>query len=236
MTTDALRLVVFDCDGTLVDSQHAITHCMDYAFAAHGLASPGLDHTRTIIGLSLPEAIATLALHVGHDAILEDLKIEAITNSYKSAFFELRQTPDFHEPLYPGVVEVMDHLDRRGWLAGVATGKARRGLDAVLARNNLEKRFVTLQTCDNHPSKPHPSMLDAAMMETGVDARFGAMVGDTSFDMAMGRAAGMLSIGVSWGYHDVETLTAAGAHAVIDHFDQLPAMLDQLWDENRYVA
>ncbi|MEQ5774827.1 MULTISPECIES: HAD-IA family hydrolase [unclassified Thalassospira] len=225
MTKDLLRLVIFDCDGTLVDSQHAIAHCMDHAFAEHGLDCPGLEKTRTIIGLSLPEAIAQLA----RPAILETTLINAVTNSYKSAFFTLRQSPDFFEPLFPGVVEVIDILDQRGWLSGVATGKARRGLDAVLDRNNLSRRFVTLQTCDNHPSKPHPSMLEAAMLETGVDPRCCAMIGDTTFDMEMGRAAGMLSIGVAWGYHDREKLETAGAHAVIDHFDQLPAILDDLW-------
>ncbi len=225
MTTDLLRLVVFDCDGTLVDSQHAIAHCMDHAFAEHGLECPGLEKTRTIIGLSLPEAIT----HLARPAVLNASLIQAVTNSYKSAFFTLRQSPDFFEPLFPGVLEVIENLDQRGWLSGVATGKARRGLDAVLERNNLSRRFVTLQTCDNHPSKPHPSMLEAAMTETGTDPRNCAMIGDTSFDIEMGRAAGMLSIGVAWGYHERETLEKAGAHAVIDHFDQLPDMLDALW-------
>jgi phosphoglycolate phosphatase len=232
MTTDPLRLVVFDCDGTLVDSQHAIAHCMDQAFAEHGLDCPGLERTRTIIGLSLPEAITKLA---GSTA-LDDSVIDGITNAYKTAFFTLRQSPDFYEPLFPGVREVIEDLDRRGWLSGVATGKARRGLDAVLARNELEGRFVTLQTCDNHPSKPHPSMLQAAMDETGVDPRYGAMIGDTTYDIEMGRAAGMLAIGVAWGYHEGERLLAAGAHAVIDHFDQLADVLDGLWAEGRNVA
>jgi phosphoglycolate phosphatase len=232
MTTDPLRLVIFDCDGTLVDSQHAIAHCMDHAFAQHGLDCPGLENTRTIIGLSLPEAITKLAspARVDHEII------EAVTASYKTAFFTLRQTPDFHEPLFPGVREVLAEIDNRQWLSGVATGKARRGLDAVLARNELEGRFVTLQTCDNHPSKPNPAMLMAALEETGVDAVNAVIVGDTSYDIEMGRAAGMIAIGVDWGYHEVDTLHKAGAHAVISHFDELTAALDEIWEIERDAA
>jgi phosphoglycolate phosphatase len=232
MTDDPLRLVIFDCDGTLVDSQHAIAHCMDHAFAQHGLECPGLEKTRTIIGLNLPEAISRLA----SPAQVDDTIIDAVTAAYKSAFFTLRQTPDFHEPLFPGVREVLSELDARQWLSGVATGKARRGLDAVLARNDLEGRFVTLQTCDNNPSKPNPAMLMTALEETGVDARNAVMVGDTSYDIEMGRAAGMIAIGVDWGYHDVDTLHASGAHAVISHFDQLIAALDTIWEIDRDAA
>ncbi|WP_430474844.1 HAD-IA family hydrolase [Thalassospira lucentensis] len=232
MANDPLRLVIFDCDGTLVDSQHAIAHCMDHAFSEHGLDCPGLENTRTIIGLSLPEAISKLA---APKRIEIDL-IDAVTAAYKNAFFALRQTPDFHEPLFPGVCEVLAELDRRQWLSGVATGKARRGLDAVLARNELEGRFVTLQTCDNHPSKPNPAMLMAALEETGVDAPNAVIVGDTSYDIEMGRAAGMIAIGVDWGYHDVDTLHASGAHAVISHFDELAFVLDKIWENNRDAA
>lgn len=232
MANDPLRLVVFDCDGTLVDSQHAIAHCMDHAFAQHGLDCPGLENTRTIIGLSLPEAITKLAAPNKIDHAL----IDAVTAAYKSAFFTLRQTPDFHEPLFPGVREVLAELNRRQWLSGVATGKARRGLDAVLARNALEGHFVTLQTCDNHPSKPNPAMLMAALDETGVDAPNAVIVGDTSYDIEMGRAAGMIAIGVDWGYHDVDTLHKSGAHAVISHFDELASVLEEIWEIDRDAA
>jgi phosphoglycolate phosphatase len=167
---------------------------------------------------------------------VEDDVISAITAAYKAAFFALRQTPDFYEPLFPGVRELLAELDRRQWLSGVATGKARRGLDAVLARNELEARFVTLQTCDNHPSKPNPAMLMAALDETGVDAPNAVIVGDTSYDIEMGRAAGMIAIGVDWGYHDVDTLHKSGAHAVISHFDDLPGVLDKIWENNRDAA
>ncbi|MCC9625716.1 HAD-IA family hydrolase [Thalassospira sp. MA62] len=232
MADDALRLVIFDCDGTLVDSQHAIAHCMDHAFATHGLDCPGIEKTRTIIGLSLPEAITKLA----SPQRIDELLIQEVTASYKEAFFALRQTPDFHEPLFPGVREVLNVLEARQWLCGVATGKARRGLDAVLARNDLENRFVTLQTCDNHPSKPNPAMLMAALDETGADASNAVIVGDTSYDIEMGRAAGMIAIGVDWGYHDTETLHKAGAHAVISHFNELAGVLDVIWEIDRDAA
>lgn len=125
MANDPLRLVVFDCDGTLVDSQHAIAHCMDHAFAAHDLDCPGLEKTRTIIGLSLPEAIRKLAA----PGMIDDAIIEGVTAAYKAAFFELRQTPDFYEPLFPGVREMLAALDTRNWLLGVAT--ARRAADLM---------------------------------------------------------------------------------------------------------
>jgi phosphoglycolate phosphatase len=188
------RLVVFDCDGTLVDSQHAIVACMRDAFSVHGCAAPEDAAIRQVIGLSLDEAVARLAA-AGAPA-------EKVAEAYRQAFFAMRSRPDFHEPLFPGVAAALDALDSAGCLLGVATGKARRGLLATLERHGLCGRFVTLQTADLNPGKPHPAMLLRAMAETGADPDRTVLVGDTSYDMEMARRAGARAVGVAWGYHD----------------------------------
>jgi phosphoglycolate phosphatase len=149
-----------------------------------------------------------------------------LTEAYKEAFFTLRQRPDHHEPLFDGALAVLDQLESAGLLLGIATGKAKRGLLAVLERHGLSQRFVTLQTGDMGPGKPHPAMLERAMSETGFAKNELAMVGDTSFDMLMARSAGVRGIGVGWGYHPPEELRAAGAHSIIERFDELPGVLN----------
>ncbi|KQR80867.1 HAD-IA family hydrolase [Sphingomonas sp. Leaf343] len=214
------RLAVFDCDGTLVDSQANIGRAMDAAFRASGLVPPPLAATRQIVGLSLYEAMQVLlptADEPAHRKLAQD---------YKSAFDDLRQTDRLDpEPLFEGIADVLATLIDRGWRLGVATGKSDRGLARVLASHGIADRFVTLQTADRHPSKPDPSMLIAAMDEAGVPAQDSAMIGDTSFDMAMARAAGCRAIGVAWGYHGVADLAAAGADVVATHASELPGML-----------
>jgi phosphoglycolate phosphatase len=211
-----LRLVVFDCDGTLVDSQHVIVSCMLQAYAAHGLSAPDAAAIRRVIGLPLLECMARLSPEHPEDRHV------LLTEAYKDAFFASRQRPDHHEPLFAGAASALDRLAGQGYLLGIATGKARRGLDAVLDRHDLARRFVTLQTGDRGPGKPHPAMLERAMAETGVAPEDVFMIGDTSYDMLMARSAGVHAIGVSWGYHPAEELRAAGAHAVIGSFDELP--------------
>ena len=215
------RLAVFDCDGTLVDSEATIRLAMDRAFAAAGLASPG-DATRGIIGLSLPEGIAILH----PDGSAENHA--AIAETYKAAFVDLRAQGLAHHPLYDGIVAAIGDLDARGWLLGVATGRSQRGLAAILEHHGLHPRFVTLQTADRHPSKPHPSMLEQAMADAGAAPTTTAMIGDTGYDMAMAMAAGCAAIGVAWGYHNAEQLVASGADVVAEHPSELVAILEAL--------
>ncbi|OYW53486.1 MAG: haloacid dehalogenase [Hyphomicrobium sp. 32-62-53] len=205
-----MKLVVFDCDGTLVDSQHMIVAAMEQAFANFGMAKPGRADILSVVGLSLDEAVRRLV----PPAI--DTGIAALAEAYKSAFGELRRDKAHQEPLYPGVRETLHALaNEPGVLLGVATGKSRRGLAAVLEREGLTDLFITLQTADTHPSKPHPAMLQAAMAEAGTQAHRTLMVGDTTYDIAMARDAGARAIGVAWGYHPVTELEAAGAHRVL---------------------
>jgi phosphoglycolate phosphatase len=222
--TDRLRLVIFDVDGTLVDSQADILGAMAAAFALQGLDVPPREAVLSIVGLSLNEAMARLV-----PGLPQSLRDELVAG-YKNSYMRTRVASDTRQtsPLYPGAREVLDLLSRQSHtLLGVATGKSQRGLDALIASHGLEGLFLTRQVADHHPSKPHPSMLLAALRETGVDPADAVMVGDTSYDMDMAQSAGIRSIGVSWGYHEPAALTAA--HCVIDRFDELPARLEEIW-------
>ncbi|MBM3570226.1 MAG: HAD-IA family hydrolase [Alphaproteobacteria bacterium] len=215
------RLVVFDCDGTLVDSQHAIHGCMAATFREHGLAEPSPAAVRGVIGLNLGVAIAQLG---GGSAT------ESLTERYRRLFQAWRARGDLPEPLYPGAVETIAELAGAGVLLGVATGKSRRGLRGVLERHDLGRHFVTLQTSDDAPGKPHPAMLQQAMDQAGVAPEETAMVGDSRYDMAMARAAGSAAIGVDWGYQAADALRAEGAHLVVaDYAGLLPALRGFAW-------
>ena len=212
------RLAIFDCDGTLVDSQHNICAAMDACFAAAGLAPPARDRTRSVVGLSLPEAMRALVPDAEpgfHDSLAE---------RYKQAFWALRADGLAEEPLYEGIAALVDALAADGWLLGVATGKSDRGLAICLDHHGLADRFVTLQTADRHPSKPHPAMIEQAMADAGAAPQTTWMIGDTSYDMAMARAAGATAIGVTWGYHPAEALLGAGAHHIASHPDEIIAL------------
>ncbi len=216
------RLAVFDCDGTLLDSQHMIVAAMGAAFAGHGLAVPEAGAVRRVVGLSLIEAVAELA------ASLDGAFHIQIAETYKREFAGLRQRDEHDEPLYPGAREAIAALAGDGFVLGVATGKSRRGLRSALERHGLTDRFVTLQTADDGPSKPHPEMLRKAMAEAGAAAADTVMIGDTTFDMAMARNAGCGGIGVAWGYHPAEDLLAAGADVLVNSFSELPLAVAQL--------
>lgn len=215
-----IRLAVFDCDGTLADSQANICRAMEQAFLLAGIEPPTRAATRRIVGLSLVEAIGAL-LPDGDEALHRRL-----AGDYKQVFGRMRQDGTLDdEPLFDGIAEVLATLVDDGWLLGVATGKSDRGLAHILAHHAIAGRFTTLQTADRHPSKPHPAMLLAAMAETGATPDATAMIGDTSFDMAMAKAAGVRAIGVAWGYHGVGELRDAGADLVADTVAALPGLL-----------
>ncbi|CAN5241526.1 HAD family hydrolase [soil metagenome] len=205
------RLALFDCDGTLVDSQHTICAAMDEAFVVARLDPPGRAATLRIVGLSIFEAMQAL-LPDADDALHRTLAEE-----YKHAFHRMRGNGLVDEPLYDGIIETIDALDAAGWMLGVATGKSDRGLALCLAHHGIAHKFVTLQTADRHPSKPHPAMIDAAIAQAGASPETTVMIGDTSFDMAMAVNAGTRALGVAWGYHLSEELRLAGAHAIANH-------------------
>lgn len=216
---DSLRLAVFDVDGTLIDSQHNIVEAMSAACRAHGVEVPRPDAVRRIIGLSLVEAVA--ALLPGHEAE----RHRRIAHSYKEAFAALRLQHERQEPLFPGAREALAALEADGWILGLATGKSRRGVAAMLERCGFEGFFATIQTADDNPGKPHPGMLLRAMEAVGAEAEATVMIGDTTFDMLMARGAGTGALGVSWGYHGVDELLEAGAELLIEEYAALPQAL-----------
>ncbi|KMK68232.1 HAD-IA family hydrolase [Puniceibacterium sp. IMCC21224] len=221
-----LRLVVFDVDGTLVDSQADILAAMQAAFDGGGLEMPSRDAVLGIVGLSLPEAMSQLVPGI------KTAERRILVDGYKAAYMTLRADNGVavSSPLYPHVRNVLDGLHAvPEVLLGVATGKSRRGLDKLLDGHDLRSLFVTQQVADNHPSKPHPGMLRSALSETGIEPHRAVMIGDTSYDMEMARAAGMLAIGVTWGYHDRARLREA--HVLLDDIRMLPGLLQQIWEQ-----
>jgi phosphoglycolate phosphatase len=215
------RLALFDCDGTLVDSQANIILCMEDAFTRAGLVAPDRHAIRRIVGLSLLPAVQRL---IPAAPLAQQ---QQIAEDYKTAFQRLRGQGLVEEPLYDGIADVLTALDADGWMLGVATGKSDRGLAMCLKAHGLVGVFVTLQTADRHPSKPHPSMVYEAIDEAGASPETTIMIGDTSFDMAMGVAAGARSLGVDWGYHDTHELLGSGAYAVAGKASDLPYWLNQ---------
>lgn len=219
-----LRLVVFDVDGTLVDSQSDIIVGMRTAFASLDLKPPATAAILETVGLSLFETMRRLAPDSDR-AIQCDL-----VTAYKQAYAKLRQSAGStsSSPLYAHVHGVLRDLhDQPHTLLGIATGKSRRGLNLLVDGHSLRSLFVTMQCADDHPSKPHPSMLHATMADTGVLPENTVMVGDTSFDIDMARAAGAIPIGVSWGYQSRDRLN--GARAILDDIRDLPSLLETIW-------
>ena len=202
------RLAVFDCDGTLADGQAAISRSMERAFASCGLACPPRHEVLRIVGLSLPVAIRRLVPDAG------EVAHGALVVAYKEAFFQARTSGEHSEPLFDGIDALVRSLHGAGCTLGIATGKSDRGLKGLLAAHGLADFFATLQTADRHPSKPHPAMLEAALAEAGAAPGEAVMIGDTTYDIEMARAAGVRALGVAWGYHGAKELLDAGADAV----------------------
>jgi phosphoglycolate phosphatase len=219
------RLFVFDCDGTLVDSQHNIVAAMAAAWARHDLPAPAATDVRRIVGLTLEIAIARLL------PAADDMTHRALAAAYREIVHDLRAGNAqgvTDEPLFRGIRELIEALAAPEIFLGVATGKNLRGLEHTLSVHGLRERFHTLQTADLCRSKPDPEMVLRAMAETGIEAGSTVVIGDTSFDMEMARSAGATAIGVAWGYHEVADLRDAGAHAVITQPAELLVELRRL--------
>lgn len=217
-----MKLAVFDCDGTLIDGQASICAAMEQAFDEFDLPLPPRNDIRRAVGLSLPQAIRTL---------LPEAELEqhlALTEAYKRAFRAARQSGELQQPLFDGMAQLLDRLREQGWLLGIATGMSRRGLEHCLAMHSLSGHFITLQTADDHPSKPHPAMLEAALLEAGMEPGKAVMIGDTVFDICMADAAGVRGIGVEWGYHAPSELISAGAAQVAATPAQLGEILGEI--------
>jgi phosphoglycolate phosphatase len=218
-----MSLIIFDMDGTLIDTAGLIAEHMATTFVGAGLTAPDLAASRQVIGLSLPVAMARLAQSE------DDALIETLVDSYKSRYRASLLQDAGREPLYPGA---RDALDRQhivpGRRLGIATGKGLAGVNRILGLHGLAGHFVTLQTPDHNPSKPHPGMALRAMAETGALPEETVMVGDTIFDIELGRAAGVRTIGVTWGYHEPKQLTEAGADVLIERYDDLDEAISRV--------
>lgn len=220
----SLRLVIFDCDGTLVDSQYVIVQAMQAAFLGSGLIAPQPAMVKRVVGLSLEVAVQRLRPELDTAATL------AISERYRQAFHQLRLQHGAAEPMYEGVKAALSELDRAGYLLGVATGKGRRGLAGILEHHGLAERFVTLQTADDVTAgKPAPDMCLRACAEAGVAPADAIVIGDTSYDMEMARRAGARAIGVTWGYHPPAELERAGAVALVSRADEIRPAVDRLF-------
>ncbi|MFY0616728.1 HAD-IA family hydrolase [Shimia sp.] len=220
-----LKLVIFDVDGTLVDSQDLIVEAMRMAFEGQGLLPPSRTDTLGIVGLSLDAAIFKL-FPEGEP----DLRARLV-DGYKAGYMHHRAAVGAAKssPFFDGAYQTLAKLHARDdVLLGIATGKSRRGVDKLIEGHELHGMFVTTQVADDHPSKPHPSMIETAIAETGVAKADTVMIGDTSYDMDMAAAAGVHGIGVAWGYHPVADL--GKAHTVVNDFEALQRALDTLWE------
>lgn len=215
-----MKLALFDCDGTIVDSAAIIHACMERTFDDFELVRPDLAHTKSIIGLTLDIAIARLL-----DRPL-DPEIAAMTARYKEHFLLYRQNGGVLEPVYDGLLELIASLAaREDVILGVVTGKSRRGLDLILAHHGLATTFFTTRTADDCPSKPHPAMVLECCAEAGIDPKQTTVIGDAVYDMQMAVNAGARSIGVAWGYGSVEALRQAGAGHVVGNASEIATLI-----------
>lgn len=216
-----LELAIFDCDGTLVDSQHTIVQAMHRAFERAHLPLPSHEDILGIVGLQLADCMRTLV----PDA--DDALVRQLVQGYSDAYRANREAGHDEPPLYPHTREILDDLDARGVLLAVATGKSRRGLTHTLQVHDLNTLFVELRTSDDGPGKPHPHILLDICANLDIPVERAVMIGDTTYDIEMAANANMASIGVNWGYHRPDRLRAAGAYTVLERWTDLQAALAQ---------
>lgn len=200
-------LIVFDWDGTLVDSTHAIVESILGAAEDAGLPLPTEAAARGIIGLELHAAIATLFEGVSEE------QVRFVAERYRYHFL----VRDHAIPMFEGVTEAIEELTSEGFMLSVATGKTRRGLDRAMATTELHPHFLASRCADECFSKPHPQMLHEIMDELGATPERTLMIGDTSYDLQMARNAGVSSLAVSYGAQPLESLLE---HTPLAHFDR----------------
>lgn len=213
------ELIVFDWDGTLMDSEARIVDCVQGAFADLGLPLPTRESARDIIGLGLEEAMERLAPGI------DRASLAALVLQYRRHFLVTNRTPSV---LFPGARATLDWMAGQGYRLAVATGKSRAGLDKSLAETGLERTFHATRCADETFSKPHPQMLFELMDELGAGAEETLMIGDTEYDLQMARNAGVSALAVCYGVHSPERLLAQGPLACIDSLMAIPGWLQGL--------
>jgi len=212
------NLVVFDIDGTILDSRDLILAAHQIAFSAHGLAVPASTTILPLVGLSHAELFRELVGAAG--------PIESLTREYKAAARRMRAAGHPREALFPGAAEVVQRLAARPDCAlGIATGKSSASLRDFLALHGWRSCFETMHTSDDAPSKPDPAMILRSMADAGVPPRRTLMVGDSILDMSMAKAAGVMAVGVRWGNSAPDALHGAGADVLIADFSELDGLI-----------
>jgi phosphoglycolate phosphatase len=214
-----MKLAIFDIDGTLIDSRRIIHDAMLHAYDRCGLADPGFDRIRKVVGLGLRQAFSALEPDAPEDMLA------ALESAYVEGFVILRETEEGREPLYDGALELLEQLHRRGWKLGVATGKSRRGLANIFRMHGLARLFHASACADDGPGKPHPFMVEENLRLIGACREDTLVIGDATHDMAMARAAGVRAVGVSWGFAQAEELSLAGAHELHHDYPSLTKAL-----------
>jgi phosphoglycolate phosphatase len=209
-----VKLVIFDFDGTLVDSRKLIVESNRVVFGQFGFALPSEDESLSLVGMSLELVLLQL---VGPDA-----PVEKMVAAYRRVLPLLRADEAFAEVPFAGAADLLTALARRNDVRlGIATAHVSHAIAPALERFGWQSHFCTVQTSDKAPSKPHPGMVLQGLREAGVKAEDAIMVGDTAFDIEMARAAGVRGVAVSWGYHHPDRLRVAGASRVVNDMSEL---------------
>jgi len=211
------KLLIFDWDGTIIDSAARIIACMQLAAKDCEHAIPTDDAVKNIIGLGLPEAIRALIPNI------DDQGIEAMRQNYSRYFLTQDTVPS---PLFPGAQHSLERMHEKGMRMAVATGKSRKGLDRVFAETGLGHLFETSRCADETESKPSPLMLQEILTETGVSVSEAVMIGDTEYDLEMGQRLGMDVIAVSYGAHHIDRLKGYKPVLEVHNFQELEQWLE----------
>lgn len=212
-----IKLLIFDWDGTLMDSVMHIVDCMRNAIQELGLESRSESEMKNIIGLGMREAIYVL-----YPEQQTPVFADRFTEAYREYFF----TTNAPQSLFDGVVKTLQDLKQNDYWLAIATGKSRRGLDKVLAETGIGELFLESRCADETRSKPHPQMLEEILQSLQVDPQQALMIGDTEYDMEMAVNAGVLPVGVSYGVHDPDRLKQFKPAHILDNIRHLPAWLD----------
>jgi phosphoglycolate phosphatase len=213
-----VKLIIFDFDGTLVDSRSLIWESHRIVFSQFRLPPPSPKESLALVGKTLDIILAQLA---GDTAPIRDM-----VKAYDLLLPQLRADPVFAERPFDGVGDLLRDLSsHHNAVLGMATGHTSVTVAPALAALEWHGLFRTIQAADTAPSKPHPGMLLQALQATGIEPDNAIFVGDTTYDMEMARAAAVQSIGVGWGYHGAGPLSAAGAHRVVTSVEELKGYL-----------
>lgn len=216
-----MRLAIFDLDGTLIDSVALIVETVVASFTAAGHTVPNEKAIRAISGITAREALGILAPDVAPE------QVDLIMDTYRDEY--LKRAGAGREPLFDGALAALDRLQADPeTIIAVATGKGYHGAVTLLESHGIIDRFDSIQTPDHNRGKPHPQMIETAMQKAGIERGRTVMIGDTVHDMRMARAANVGAIGVAWGYHEIVELEEAGAHLVLQSFDELDAAIAKL--------